>query len=63
MLVFLRNSPFATVEAFSAPSIGIGIPYTTSDTAELIGPATAARRRIDRPGPFYAKCGVEAVAL
>ena len=58
MLVFLRNSPFATVESFSAPSIGIGLPYTASDKAEPIGPSTAALRRIDRPGPYYAKCGV-----
>jgi hypothetical protein len=58
MLVFLRNSPFATVESFSAPSIGIGLPYTASDTAEPIGPSTAALRRIDRPGPYYAECGV-----
>jgi DNA polymerase V len=58
MLVFLRNCPFATVESFYAPSIGIRLPYPVSDTAELIDPATAAVRRIDRPGPYYAKCGV-----
>ncbi len=58
MLVFLHNSPFATAEAFYAPSIGIALPYPTSDTAELIGHATAALRQIYRPGPHYSKCGV-----
>ena len=58
MLVFLRNSPFATVESFSTPSIGSGFPCTASDTAEPIGPSTVAQRRIDRPGPYYAKGGV-----
>jgi hypothetical protein len=56
MLVFLRNSPFAPVEAFSARSIGIGLKYPASDRAELIGPVTAALQRISRPGPDYAKC-------
>src|SRR5262245_7491248 len=31
-----RASPFAPVEAFYAPSRGIGLPYPASDTAELI---------------------------
>jgi hypothetical protein len=53
-----HNSPFAAAEAFYAPSIGIGLPYPTSDTAELIGHAADALRRIYRPGPHYAKCGV-----
>jgi hypothetical protein len=56
-LVFLHHSPFATAEAFSAPSIGIRLPYRASDTAEPTGPVTAALRRLDRPGPDDAKCG------
>jgi hypothetical protein len=32
MLVFKRNSPFATVKSFYAPTIGIGLPYYASDT-------------------------------
>ena len=39
-------------------AIGIRLPHPTSDTAELIRHATAALRRIYRPGPHYAKCGV-----
>jgi DNA polymerase V len=58
MLIFLHNSPFATAEAFYARSIGIGLPYPTSDTAELIDHATSALRQIYRPGPHYSKCGV-----
>src|SRR5262245_56345865 len=58
-----RSSPFVTVEAFYSPSTGIGLPYPASDTAELIGPASAALRRIYRPGPDYAKCGVRLTGL
>jgi Domain of unknown function (DUF4113) len=61
--VYLRNSPFATVEAFYASSLSIGLPYPASDTAEPIGPATAARRRISRPGPDDAKCDVPLAEL
>jgi DNA polymerase V len=58
MQVFLQNSPFSATEAFFSNATGFQLPHLTSDTAELIGHATAALRRIYRPGPHYAKCGV-----
>jgi DNA polymerase V len=58
MQVFLHNSPFAVREAYFSNTTGLQLPYPTSDTAELIGHATAALRRIYRPDPHYAKCGV-----
>jgi DNA polymerase V len=58
MQVFLHTSPFAAREAYFGNATGLTLPHPTSDTAELIGHATAALRRIYRPGPLYAKCGV-----
>ena len=58
MQVFLHNSPFAAREAYVGNAAGVALPYPTSDTAELIGHATVALRRIYRPGPHYVKCGV-----
>jgi DNA polymerase V len=58
MQVFLHNSPFSATEAYVSNATGLTLPHPTSDTAELIGHATAALRRIYRPGPQYAKCGI-----
>ncbi len=58
MQVFIHNSPFSTAEAYFSNATGFQLPHPTSDTAELIGHATAALRRIYRQGPHYAKCGV-----
>jgi DNA polymerase V len=58
LAVFLHNSPFAATEPFYSPSQAITLPFATSDTAELIRHAKAILRRLYRPGPHYAKCGV-----
>ena len=58
MQVFLHNSPFSTAEPYYGNASGFQLPHPTSDTAELIGHATAALRHIFRPGFHYAKCGV-----
>lgn len=58
MTVFLHNSPFATSEGYFSNAASFQLAYPTSDTAELIGYAVPALRRIFRQGPHYAKCGV-----
>ena len=59
MQVFLHTSPFAANEPYLANATGFTLPHPTSDTAELIAHATAALRRIYRPGhatPNAASC-------
>jgi DNA polymerase V len=58
MQVFLQTSPFSAPEAYFSNAAGFTLSHPTSDTAELIGHATAALRRIYRHGHHYAKCGV-----
>jgi DNA polymerase V len=52
MQVFLHNSPFSAREVYFSNAAGFELPYPTRDTAERIGHAVAALRRIYRPGRY-----------
>ena len=58
MQIFLHTSPFATAEPYHGDAAGFRLAHPTSDTPELIAHATAALRRLFRPGFRYSKCGV-----
>ena len=58
MKVFLHNSPFATAERVFQQRHRLPAPPPDQRHGRADPPRRAALRRIYRPGPHYAKCGV-----